>query len=97
MSASVLSHALLETIAQSVASHAASADLLARLRADYPGLYFNQCCDDDIPARLQPVRAAEGFDLYLLDTREHCSSLTADIDTASGVVIAWHSDGNDET
>ncbi|OYY75356.1 MAG: hypothetical protein B7Y40_00010 [Gammaproteobacteria bacterium 28-57-27] len=88
-----ISHA----ISQAQASIGMADDLLLRLRADYPELRFSQCSEDDIPARLQPVLAAEGFDLYLMDTREHCITLSNDLDTASGVVIAWRNDDGSDT
>lgn len=90
--APVLNPERLDAIAQSVASIGMADDLLLRLRADYAELRFSQCSEDDIPARLQPLLAAEGFDLYLMDTREHCITLTNDLNAASGVVIAWRSD-----
>ena len=94
---SVLNPARLDSIAQSVASIGMADDLLLRLRADYPELRFSQCSEDDIPARLQPLLAAQGFDLYLMDTREHCIVLTNDLNAASGVVIAWRSDEGSDT
>ena len=90
--APVLNPERLDAIAQSVASISTADDLLACLRADYPELRFSQCSEDDIPARLQPQLAAEGFGLYLMDTREHCITLTNDLNAASGVVIAWRND-----
>ncbi|MDD2893244.1 MAG: DUF6129 family protein [Halothiobacillaceae bacterium] len=95
--APVLSSARLEEISHAVASIGMADDLLLRLRADYPELRFSQCSEDDIPARLQPVLASEGFDLYLMDTREHCITLSNDLDTASGVVIAWRNDDGSDT
>jgi hypothetical protein len=93
----VLNPELLGVIARFVASIGMADDLLLRLRANYPELRFSQCSEDDVPARMQPLLAAEGFDLYLMDTREHCITLSNDLNTASGVVIAWRSDDGGDT
>lgn len=84
-----LSPALLEDIRQLIAAAPDQDELLPTLRAAYPELRFSQCSEDDIPPRLPPSLSAAGFDLYLMDTREHCIVLTTDAAVASGVVIAW--------
>lgn len=59
------------------------------LRRRWPGLRFTVCGDDDVPARLPPVLARPGFNLYLVDGSEHCLTLTDDPEMAIGVVLAW--------
>jgi hypothetical protein len=59
------------------------------LRDRWPGLHFALCSDDDVPARLSPVLARPGFNLYLVNGSEHCLTLTNDPDVAIGVVLAW--------
>jgi hypothetical protein len=66
---------------------------LARLRADWPGLYLTLCGDDDVPARLPPALERPGFNLYLINGGEHCLSLTNDPEAAIGVVLAWVDEG----
>ena len=92
---STLSPALLEEIRQWIASAPDQDELLPKLRVAYPALRFSQCSEDDIPPRLPPAISAPGFDLYLMDTREHCISLTRDAAIASGVVIAWRVEGDE--
>ena len=57
------------------------------LRVNYPGIHFTYCLDDDIPNH-EPVLATDGFNLYLIDGREHCLCLTQDFADASGIVVA---------
>lgn len=59
------------------------------LRGRWPGLHFTLCGDDDVPARLSPVLARPGFNLYLVNGSEHCLTLTNDPEVAIGVVLAW--------
>jgi len=57
------------------------------LRRAFPGIHFSQCHDDDV-TRGQPVFAGEGFNLYLVDGRDHCLQLTSDLRRATGLLIA---------
>ena len=61
--------------------------LKADLRQAFPGIRFTLCSEDDINAG-KPVMAAEGFDIYLVGSGEHCLTLTNDYSLATGVVIA---------
>lgn len=67
---------------------AAQPGLLNRLRLAFPGLAFSLCDDNDVPSRLQPLAEGEGYALYGIATGEHCASLTARLDGASGLAIA---------
>ncbi len=57
------------------------------LRAAWPGMHFSYCMDDEI-CGVEPVRELQGMNLYLVDGREHCLSLTSDQDSATGLVLA---------
>ncbi|MDO9107245.1 MAG: DUF6129 family protein [Methylovulum sp.] len=61
--------------------------VIATLRQQYPGIHFTYCMDDDIPNH-EPVITHPGFNLYLIDGREHCLCLTQDYSLATGVVVA---------
>lgn len=61
--------------------------LIATLRSANPGIHFTYCMDDDIPNH-EPLLAGDGFNLYLVDGREHCLCLTQDYANATGIVIA---------
>jgi hypothetical protein len=43
--------------------------------------------DDDLPNNT-PVSEHEGFNLYLIDGREHCLCLINDYEAATGIVVA---------
>jgi hypothetical protein len=60
---------------------------LAALREAFADLHFTYCSDDDITVG-EPARTADGFNLYLVDGREHCLVLTSDPSAATGVVLA---------
>ncbi|MBF0219258.1 MAG: hypothetical protein HQL49_06990 [Gammaproteobacteria bacterium] len=60
---------------------------LCELRQIYPGLHFTYCQDDDVVA-MKPCYQHPQFNLYLVDSRQHCLTLTDDPMIASGVVVA---------
>jgi hypothetical protein len=43
--------------------------------------------EDDIP-NYEPMLECDGFNMYLVDGREHCLCLTRNYEHASGIVIA---------
>jgi hypothetical protein len=57
------------------------------LRQQYQTIHFTFCMDDDLPNNT-PVSEHPGFNLYLIDGREHCLCLTSDQQVATGVVVA---------
>jgi hypothetical protein len=60
---------------------------ISGLRADYPGMHFTYCMDDDVTA-VDPVQERKNFNIYLVDARQHCLRLTDDSDVATGLVLA---------
>ncbi len=62
--------------------------LIAELRVAHPGVHFTWCMDDDITVNARPVAEYEAFKLYLVNSSDHCSILTNDLDSASGIVLA---------
>lgn len=77
----------LQTMCDFVEQQGLNEQTLAELRKQYAGLHFTWCMDDDIN---YPHAAAErdGFNVFLVDSRDHCSALTQDCEVASGVVFA---------
>lgn len=63
--------------------------LLASLRAQFGGLHFSLCADDDVPERLSPAASNARYRLYYVDSAGHCLQLTNDADAASGLLVAW--------
>jgi hypothetical protein len=64
-----------------------SDDTVSTLRQQYQPIHFTYCMDDDLPNNT-PVIERQGFNLYLIDSREHCLCLTNDYDSATGIVVA---------
>jgi hypothetical protein len=60
---------------------------VSELRQHYQPIHFTYCMDDDLPNNT-PVIEHEGFNLYLIDGREHCLCLTNDYEVATGIVVA---------
>lgn len=77
----------LQVMADYVERQGLNEQTLSRLRARYTGLHFTWCMDDDIHFRF-PVIERDGFNVFLVDSRNHCSTLTRDPEAASGVVFA---------
>ncbi|MGR8931555.1 MAG: DUF6129 family protein [Gammaproteobacteria bacterium] len=77
----------LQRIASSIRADQLSESLVTNLRSEYPGIHFTYCMEDDI-SNHEPMLEGEGFNLYLVDGREHCLCLTRNYEHATGVVIA---------
>lgn len=83
--------ATLEAVAETVARLGLSEPTLALLRARHPDLHFTYCMDDDVGAET-PFAERPGFNIYLVDGREHCLKFTGDPAAATGLVLAEVSD-----
>ncbi len=77
----------LNAIAARIGEQALSESVISMLRGEYPGIHFTYCMEDDIPNH-EPLQECPGFNLYLVDGREHCLCLTRNFEHASGIVIA---------
>jgi hypothetical protein len=71
-----------------------SESMVGQLRCSFPGIHFTYCMDDDL-AEATPVLTAPAFNLYLIDSRNHCLSFTSNLAVASGVVVAEIDSVND--
>jgi len=60
-------------------------DPLKVLREQFPALRFVRLDGGDFEGH--PIRSVARFNLYLLDTREHCPVLTDDVQSAGAVVV----------
>lgn len=63
---------------------------LPQIRAGLPGLTVTRCDADDMRGE-SPYRRSGAYDLFLVDTSNHCWRIIDDLQAASGVVIAAHS------
>ncbi len=77
----------LSQIAQQLTHSGVDESVITELRQQHSEIHFTYCSEDDIPNN-SPVLEQDGFNLYLVDGREHCLCLTNDFDTATGVVVA---------
>lgn len=83
----MISQEQLTEISRFVESEGISEVTVSGLRANYPGMHFTYCMDDDVTA-VDPVQERENFNIYLVDARQHCLRLTNDPDVATGLVLA---------
>ncbi len=68
-----------------------SEQTLSALRESFRGVHFTHCMDEDIGEGVgaaDPVHVSPGFKIYLVDGRSHCMRLTADPESATGLVLA---------
>lgn len=77
----------LQEIAGKIGSDVLTETVVGTLREAYPDIHFTYCMDDDIPNN-EPLLEGRGFNLYLVDGREHCLCLTSNYEHATGIVIA---------
>lgn len=83
----MISSEQMQRVASTIRTQPLTESLVSTLRAEYPGVHFTYCMEDDIPNQ-EPVLEGEGFNLYLVDGREHCLCLTNNYENATGIVIA---------
>ncbi len=76
-----------EQVANKIEEIGVSEETIQQLRQHYPNLHFTYCLDDDI-GRINPVLERSLFNLYLVDSSEHCLKLTRTFETATGFVLA---------
>jgi len=69
-----------------VKANGLSDDVVSQLRGKYQ-YHFTYCMDDDMEA-YTPAMEEEGFNVYFVNSTEHCSKLTIDPNNASGFVLA---------
>lgn len=60
---------------------------LADFRRRFPGLSLTRCDASDMGGD-EPFRTYPGFNLYLVDGRNHCWRITGDPAVATGIVVA---------
>jgi hypothetical protein len=82
-----LNRAQIDAIVALVEQQGLSETTVQKLRDQYAGCHFTYCMDDDVHFPKAFIERAH-FNVYLVDSRQHCSTLTTDFETASGVVLA---------
>ena len=76
----------LEQIGQLAAAGPVYEGLVGQLRNRFPDIHFTFCMDDDVMAA-KALYEDPAFNLYLIDSSNHCLSFTQDMDVATGVVL----------
>ena len=76
----------LDAIISVVEQQGLSETLIGQLRDQYSDYHFTYCMDDDMDAHT-PAIAKDQFNVYFVNSADHCASLTKDLDHASGLVF----------
>lgn len=84
----MISQAILDDVIRQAEEGVLDDALISRLRSAHPGVHFTLCMDDDIMVNAKPLSQRAGFNLYLVNSSDHCSVLSNDPDAASGIVLA---------
>ncbi len=77
----------IDTIIAFVEQQGLSDATVQQLRENYGECHFTYCMDDDVHFPKAFIERAR-FNVYLVDSRQHCATLSTDFETASGVVLA---------
>ncbi|MBK1717668.1 DUF6129 family protein [Thiocystis violacea] len=77
----------IQQVAEIVRRAGLNEQTLAALREHFADLHFTHCLDDDVGAA-EPFQATDGFNIYLVDGRDHCLKLTTDPEAATGLLLA---------
>ena len=75
------------TIQRLLESEMPAAERTAELRKALPGVSLT-CCDDSDMDVETPVLETPKFNVYLIDTSEHCARIIQDPGKASGLIVA---------
>ena len=70
-----------------VIDHGLDDSAVSTLRAMWPEIHFTYCSDDDVTSA-KPVRESVGFNIYLVDGREHCLKFTSELANTTRLVLA---------
>jgi hypothetical protein len=77
----------LDEIGKLLAQRSVDESAVIALRQQYPEIHFTYCMDDDVIAA-SPLHESDSFNLYLIDSRNHCLGFTQDLEVATGIVVA---------
>jgi hypothetical protein len=83
----MITQAQLEGVGDYLSQHPVDESEIRALRQKFPDIHFTYCMEDDVVAAT-PMHEADGFNLYLIDSRNHCLGFTQDLAVATGIVVA---------
>lgn len=84
----MLNEQAIEQVIDLVSQQGLSEVTIANLREQFNDAHFTYCMDDDVGGAAKPFRECEGFNVYLVNSADHCSVLTREVEGASGMVLA---------
>jgi hypothetical protein len=77
----------LKQIQSLLESEAPASDRVASVRQAFPNLSLTRCDASDMDTET-PVLETSAFNVYLLDTSEHCVRITRNPAAATGLIVA---------
>jgi len=83
----MISQQQLDQVAEALCDRPLDETAVTDLRGRFPEIHFTYCMDDDVVAA-SPVHESTAFNLYLIDSRNHCLCFTQDPSVATGIVVA---------
>ena len=91
----MISQEAIDNINALVIDHGLDESAITSLRTLWPEIHFTYCSDDDVTTA-KPILESQGFNIYLVDGRDHCLQFTTDLDVATGLVLAEVEEDMDE-
>jgi hypothetical protein len=83
----MIAQAKLDEIGKLLSQRAVDESAVIELRQQYPDIHFTYCMDDDVIAA-SPLHESDNFNLYLIDSSNHCLGFTQDLEVATGIIVA---------
>jgi hypothetical protein len=77
----------LEQIRALLEGEGPAAERIASLRKALPGISLTRCDASDMDTET-PALTLPGFDVYFIDTSEHCARITTQPEAATGLIVA---------
>lgn len=81
-----LNSADLAAIDAVLATSQGAVSMVSTLRRNFPHISWTSCDASDVEET--PFKVYEAFDVYLLNSAEHCAEITSDPACATGIVLA---------
>lgn len=86
---------LVEAIAKVLNEEALQEATVFKLRQAHPGIHFTYCSDDDVGS-CKAVWEQPDFNIYLVDGHDHCLKLTSEYSRATGLILAYCFDDEED-
>lgn len=80
----------LKEIEAILASGSAEIEAIQAVKSRFPDLKVTRCDASDVIE--EPFSCAGDFEIHLLDSRDHCAQIVADVGQATGLVLARRSE-----